>query len=83
MYPHLKHGFNAVIFEHLDHLKAILADELFNYSEDEISSMKQNVLNYYNDYLSPEAVVKNVNESIRNNRLIYLQAEHRSVKFRS
>ncbi|WP_294211721.1 hypothetical protein [uncultured Chryseobacterium sp.] len=82
MYPHLIHGFNAVIFEHLDHLKTILADELFNYSEDDISSMKQQVLNYYNDYLSPEAVVKNVNESIWNNRLIYLQAEHRSVKFR-
>ncbi|MDQ1098524.1 MULTISPECIES: hypothetical protein [Chryseobacterium] len=82
MYPHLKHGINAVIFEHLDHLKAILADEIFNYSENEISSMKRHVLDYYNDYLSPEAVVKNVNKSIQNDQLIYLQAEHRSVKFR-
>ncbi|MBD8084321.1 hypothetical protein [Chryseobacterium caseinilyticum] len=82
MYPNLQDRVNAIIFDDLEHLNQILADKLFNLSEEEISSLKKNVLEYYKKYLTPEGVVKNINNSIHNKKLIYLQAEHRSVKFK-
>ncbi|WP_294303762.1 hypothetical protein [uncultured Chryseobacterium sp.] len=81
MYPKLQHRTNAVIFKDLDELESILQNEIFNYSEQEILAMKTNVLKYYEEYLSPEGMVKNLNQSILEKKLIYLQAEHRSVKF--
>ncbi|WP_294284045.1 hypothetical protein [uncultured Chryseobacterium sp.] len=81
MYPNLQHRINAVIFQDLDELEHILQNEIFNYSEQEILAIKTNVLDYYEEYLSPNGVVKNLNRSILEKKLIYLQAEHRSVKF--
>lgn len=81
MYPNLEHKKNAVIFHDLNDLEDILQNEIFNYSEQEILFMKTNVLEYYNEYLSPHGMVKNLNQSILEKKLIYLQAEHRSVKF--
>jgi hypothetical protein len=43
--------------------------------------MRENALKYFQDYLSPESMIEHLNESIRNKELVYLQAEHRSVKF--
>lgn len=82
MYPNLQNGVNAVIFDDLNHLNQILEDEIFNLSEEEILSLKKNVLQYYHMHLTPESVVKNINKSIHDKKLIYLQAEHRSVKFK-
>lgn len=81
MYPHLQHRQNAIVFEDLPHLEHILSEEIFHYSEPEISAMRNNVLDYYEQYLTPEGMVKNLNESIQKHQLIYLQAEHRSVTF--
>ena len=80
IYPNLENNVNAIIFENLENLTEIL-NEIFQFEEKKISEMRKNVLAYYQNYLSPETVVKNINESIENKKLIYHQAEHRSVKF--
>jgi hypothetical protein len=82
MYPNLEHLKNAVIFENLEDLEKIISNEIFNFHKDDVSEMRKNVLDYYNNYLSPERVVENINESLQNKDLIYLQAEHRSVKMK-
>ncbi|GAA5093176.1 hypothetical protein GCM10023210_23180 [Chryseobacterium ginsengisoli] len=81
MYPNLEHKVNAIIFDDLNHLKQILQNEIFTYSEHEISIMKNNVLEYYNEYLTPDSLVRHINKSIAEKKMIYLQAEHRSVNF--
>lgn len=80
MYPNLEHMKNAIIFKDLLHLGYILSEEIFNYSEQEIAELRNNALEYYTEYLTPEGMVKNLNEGIQKHHLIYLQAEHRSVK---
>ena len=81
MYPHLEHNVNAIIFNDLSHLETIMTKEIFTIPEERISILKKNVLEYYNKNLSPESVVTKINDSIKNKKRIYLQAEHRSVKF--
>ncbi len=81
MYPNLENGVNAIIFDDLNHLDHLLSDELFNINETKISEIRENVLSYYHNFLSPKNAVENLNKSIANKNLIYLQAEHRSVKF--
>lgn len=81
MYPNLTHRVNAIIFDDLPHLEQLLQHEIFTYPEHEILAMKEHVSEYYRDYLTPEALVSHLNQSIRDHRLIYLQAEHRSIKF--
>ncbi|CAD7804037.1 hypothetical protein CHRY9390_01166 [Chryseobacterium aquaeductus] len=83
MYPNLQHKINAIIFKDLRDLNKILSEQLFDFSEMEISYMRKNVLEYYENFLMPESVVNHLNESITNKKLIYLQAEHRSVKFKN
>jgi hypothetical protein len=80
MYPNLENKVNAIIFEDLERLNEILED-VFQLKEEKISEMRNHVLTYYENFLSPESVVKNINKSIKTKNLIYLQAEHRSVKF--
>lgn len=80
MYPNLQNNVNAIIFNNLEHLNEIL-EQIFNYKEEKISEMRGKILSYYQDFLSPESVVKSINKNIENQNLIYLQAEHRSVKF--
>lgn len=83
IYPKLEHLKNAIIFDDLEHLNQIINKEIFEYSSEKISEMRENVLEYYNNFLTPKSVVENINKSIRQKDLIYLQAEHRSVKFTS
>lgn len=79
MYPNLTDGVNAIIFDDLRHLDSILQN-IFNTPETEVNRMRENVLNYFQDYLTPESMIEHLNESIRNKELVYLQAEYRSVK---
>ncbi|MCY0969563.1 glycosyltransferase family 47 protein [Chryseobacterium wangxinyae] len=82
MYPNLRHLKNAVIFNDLNDLKILLQERLFTFTTDEIRTMRKNVLDYYQEFLSPTGMIKNLNENIANGNKIYLQAEHRSVKFK-
>lgn len=80
MYPNLVDEKNAIIFEDLEDLKYILKNQLFSIASDNYQSMSNNALQYYKDFLSPESVVKNINENLKNGAKIYMNAEHRSVK---
>lgn len=80
MYPNLTDKVNAIIFNDQEDLDSIL-DSLFEIPESEISVMRKNVLEYFQDYLTPESMIEHLNESIKNKEKVYLQAEHRSVKF--
>jgi len=80
MYPNLTDKVNAIIFDDLEHLNGILQD-VFAMSELEIAELRKNVLQYFQDNLTPESVIEHLNNSIKNKELVYLQAEHRSVKF--
>lgn len=80
MYPNLTDKENAIIFNDLEHLDAIL-QQVFEMPASEVSRMQKNALQYFQDYLTPESMIEHLNESIRNKELVYLQAEHRSVKF--
>ncbi|MFZ4930565.1 glycosyltransferase [Chryseobacterium sp. Mn2064] len=80
MYPNLTDGENAIIFDDLQHLDSILSN-LFETPESEVSRMRANVLQYFQNYLTPESMIEHLNESLRNKELVYLQAEHRTVKF--
>lgn len=83
MYPNLEHLKNAVIFNDLHDLKMLLKERLFVLSNDEILDIRKNVFNYYEEFLSPTGMIKNLNKNIADGNKIYLQAEHRSVKFKN
>lgn len=81
MYPQLENGKNAIIFENIDDLKEIIKNNLFTTSEINFKIMSDNVLQYYRDFLSPESVVEKINHNLKSGATIYLNAEHRSIKF--
>ena len=81
MYPQLENGKNAIIFQNIDDLKDILNNKLFNTSESDLKIMSDHVFQYYQDFLSPESVVENINCNLKSDATIYLNAEHRSIKF--
>ncbi|WP_312075179.1 hypothetical protein [Chryseobacterium sp.] len=82
MYPNLEHLKNAIIFNDLKELEELLQNIIFKISQEEISEMRENSLIYYKEFLTPEGMIKNLNKNISEGRKIYLQAEHRSVKFK-
>lgn len=83
LYPNLEHKKNAIIFENLTHLSTILNEELFQMSQDEIAQMRKNVFEYYQDFLSPKGMIKNLNDHLLQKHKIFLQAGPRSVKFKT
>ncbi len=78
MYPNLVHLKNALIFENLEDLDHLIETHLFEITEENFEEMKKNVLAYYQDFLTPNAVVKSINNNIGKS-VIYLNAEHRSI----
>ncbi|KQS95229.1 hypothetical protein [Chryseobacterium sp. Leaf394] len=81
MYPHLEHQKNAIIFHDLEDLELLLNEKLFTIPKQDIEAIRKNVLDYYQEFLSPKGMINNLNQSIARGKKIYLQAEHRSVKF--
>lgn len=81
MYPALEHGKNAFIFENELDLGDFLENKLFTVSDVDFKIMSDNVFQYYKDFLSPESVVNNINRNLKSGATIYLNAEHRSIKF--
>lgn len=82
MYPNLEHQKNALIFDDFNDLEKLF-NEIFTLPQKQIDLIRENVLSYYKEFLSPEGMIKNLNHSIAKGEKIYLQAEHRSVKFKS
>ena len=77
MIPNLVHMKNAIIYNDLEDL-TFKIDIAFNLNTEKIDELINNVLLYYNSNLLPTSVVNKVRKN--QNRLIYLQAEHLSVK---
>ena len=74
--PPLESFHNAIVFGSLTELENLIK-KLFQMEEIEIQRLRKNVLAYYNVYLTPEAVVKQV---IKNSsKKIFIQAEHLSI----
>lgn len=82
MYPNLEHKKNALIFKDMDSLKKMIDEEIFSFSTEEISEMRENVFTYYENNLSPKGMVQQLNDHIAKSMKVYLQAGHRSVKFK-
>lgn len=76
VHPPLQHQVNAIIFTDLPDLLEKM-DFAYNLSEDLLTSMKNNVLTYYQKYLTPRAVINQLVS--KNHKKIYLQAEQQSV----
>ena len=79
MYPNLENGKNAIIFNDKNELIRI-EKTIFTLSEKDINTMRNLTLEYYYNNLTPNSVVENINRNLNKNP-IYLNAEHRSVKF--
>ncbi len=75
--PPLQHLENAIVFERIADLDAII---LFAFSmpENKKTTMRKNVLHYYNLHLSPTAVVENIVHLMPEK--IYVNAEAHSVR---
>jgi hypothetical protein len=77
LYPPLVHNVNALIYETKDELDLFIK-EILKQNEEVILFLRKNVLDYYDKYLTPKAVV----DAIVNNNYdkIYIQGEHISLK---
>jgi hypothetical protein len=75
--PPLITGLQAVTFKDINELEARLS-YLLGLSPETTARMRENVWEYYRNYLTPHSVVKRIEEGKYEN--IYLQAEHYSVE---
>lgn len=82
IYPNLKNGENAILFEDQEELERLLNNDLFSISKVHLKSLSENAKKYYQEFLTPTYVVKKINESVGKS-MIYLNAEHRSVNFKN
>lgn len=74
--PSLQHFINAIIFESFESLDENIK-AIFNFQENEIENMQENVTHYYSNYLIPGAVVREIEEG--SFTTISIQAEEKSV----
>jgi hypothetical protein len=75
--PALIDGRQAITFKDINDLKTRLS-YLQGVSSEAIAKMRENVLQYYDNYLTPHGVVARLED--RDYKNIYLQAEHYSVQ---
>jgi len=76
LYPPLIHNENAIIYETREELDSLI-EEVFKKNTEDIFLLRKNVLEYYDKYLTPKAVVDAI---VSNNyNKIYIQAEHISL----
>lgn len=74
--PALQNGVNAIVFQKKEELPKIIA-KLNNFTTESIVSMQQNIKNYYNNFLTPKAVIDQITSEKYTD--IYLLGEHYSV----
>ena len=74
--PPLESFVNAIVFNSLEELETLIP-EIFKLKDKKIEKMRKNVVTYYNDYLSPQAVVQNI---LDNPTKIFIQAEQLSLQ---
>ncbi len=78
MYPSLEHMKNALVYDSLEKLDELILKS-FKLEKDQVESLHENVRNYFENHLSPSAVIKKIEENDFSK--IYIQAEHVSLNF--
>lgn len=76
MSPVLTHMENSLIYDSLEELHELILGT-FKIEQNQVDWLHENVLDYYKKYLTPSAVVKNIEEN--NYSQIYIQAEEKSL----
>ena len=62
-FPNLEHGKNCLVFkDEKDLVKQV--NRALEMDEEEISRMRNNVIKYYEQYLSEEAIIKNIEQKV-------------------
>jgi hypothetical protein len=79
--PKLEHLKNSLIFSHSEKNLEEIIDFAFNQNDDELDLISQNVLTYYNNYLTPKNVIETISKN--NYSTCFLNAEAFSVKYLS
>jgi hypothetical protein len=64
--PSLEHNVNCLIFSTLSDLKNVI-DSLLKMDENQISTMRNNVIDYYESYLNPSSQIENFMQSKKKN----------------
>lgn len=75
--PALQHEINAVVYNDLNDL-SLKIKEAFKMPKEKLEIMGENALSYYNEYLTPKAVINKVLSGSFS--VVYLNAEEESVK---
>lgn len=75
-YPQLEHRKNCLYFDDEEDLKRVVRTAI-EMSNSDIANMRQNVVRFYSEHLSPKAVVDRIAGPAT--KSIYLNAEHISV----
>lgn len=75
--PELEHGINAVIFEDERDLFPRI-EEAFAMSDPEVASMRRNVIEYYQQHMTPSAIVAKFEQNAY--RRVFLQSEDTATK---
>lgn len=83
-YPHLFHpplvsGKNCLSFHDEESLK-IVVQKALHADHEEINLMRNNVIRYYSQYLSPEGAIENLMSEKGHTKEVFLIAENNSVK---
>lgn len=79
IYPALTNGENSIIFEDLNDLDNIVSNLLFEMTEAEYLQLKNGANLYYQTYLHPKSVAKNIIANLQKFP-IYLNASEKSIK---
>jgi hypothetical protein len=75
--PPLVNNKNAIVYKDFDDLQKKI-EYCYNLPEDLLNEMNSNVLKYYNEHLTPQAVIQKIQKG--NYKKFYLQAEFESAK---
>lgn len=76
LYPSLQHNETALVYENKQDLDQ-LVKEVFSKEDEVIIKLRGNVIEYYNKYLSPKAVIDTITKNSYSK--IIIQAEHVSL----
>lgn len=75
--PKLENMKNALVYNSLEQFDQIIND-FIGFDEKKVCLLRKKVLEYYEGYLTPNAVINNITKE--NINMLYIQAEHKSLK---
>ncbi|ALF54334.1 hypothetical protein ACX27_18195 [Nostoc piscinale CENA21] len=78
LYPNLIHGKNCLVYKTLDEMYDLI-DQITKIDNDTIKTMKKNVINYYDEYLSYYKVVDFIKNYKGTNLYLYFNNENAEI----